>query len=82
MLTFPNHALFNRFMWDYARQSDLILLLKHFAKNAKECRSDFNFECSVFFSFAFSFGVYYQNKTKTIKIIKPQGKKKHYKNQN
>nr|ATG71033.1 no exine fromation 1 [Cupressus sempervirens] len=27
MLTLPNHILFNRFMWDYARQSDLILLL-------------------------------------------------------
>ena len=27
MLTFPNHALFNHFMWDYARQSDLILLM-------------------------------------------------------
>jgi len=35
----------------------------------------------LFLSFAFSFGVYYQNKTKTIKIIKPQ-QKKHYKNQN
>ena len=27
ILTLPNHILFNRFMWDYARQTDLILLM-------------------------------------------------------
>eukprot|EP01018_Ginkgo_biloba_P017737 Gb_19950 [translate_table: standard] len=27
ILTLPNHVLFNRFMWDYARQSDLMLLM-------------------------------------------------------
>ncbi|KAJ8645969.1 hypothetical protein MRB53_007717 [Persea americana] len=27
VLTFPNHILFNRFMWDYAKQTDSMLLL-------------------------------------------------------
>eukprot|EP00897_Mesotaenium_endlicherianum_P006418 jgi/Mesen1/5804/ME000293S04962 len=27
LLTLPNHAFFNRFMWDYAKQSDYVLLL-------------------------------------------------------
>ncbi|KAK1272029.1 hypothetical protein QJS04_geneDACA020997 [Acorus gramineus] len=27
LLTFPNHILFNRFMWDYVKQTDAILLL-------------------------------------------------------
>ncbi|KAL2652734.1 hypothetical protein R1flu_020862 [Riccia fluitans] len=27
LLTVPNHALFNRFMWDYVKQSDFVLML-------------------------------------------------------
>lgn len=27
ILTLPNHILFNRFMWDYVKQTDTMLLL-------------------------------------------------------